>query len=264
MSVFNNDTRSGYEEIKSYYPTYYFDVKEMDANFRFAGWLADIMANGLELTVANQFVASMGEEMITRMEIFLSLTSNKSRPLEERRKMVSATLVGFGKMSGTRIKEIIKSFVDANVDVDFSDEYLTIVVARKGAEYTVLFMNDIESILSKLTPAHIARKIILKFSWPVIIQSRVKAWIFDFPICGTSPEDALIGAARSNQIRANVSESKLTFGYTFAGDSESGTYPDLSLLGQDRNNSLSANSTVSTYSLDYSACGTKYAGEEGL
>lgn len=264
MSVFNNDVRSGYEEIKSYYPTYYFDVKEMDANFKFSGWLADVMANGLELTVANQFVESMGEEMITRMEIFLSLTSNKSRPLEERRKMVSATLVGFGKMSGSRIKEVIKSFVDANVDVIFNDEYLTIVVARKAAEYTVIFMNDIESILGKQTPAHIARKIILSFSWPVVIQSSLKSRIFDFPICGTSPEDALIGVARSNQIKATASESKLTFGYTFSGDSEAGTYPDLTLLGQDIKNSLSANSTVSTYSLNYSACGTKYSGEEGL
>lgn len=264
MSVFNNDVRSGYEEIKSYYPTYYFDVKEMDANFKFAGWLTDIMANGLELTVANQFVTSMGEEMITRMEVFLSLTSNKSRPLEERRKMVSATLIGFGKISGSRIKEIIKSFVDATVDISFKDEYLTILVARKTTEYTVLFMNDIESILSKQTPVHIARKIILNFNWPVTIQSIFKSWIYDFPICGTTPEDALIGAVRRNQINTPVSETKLTFDFTFAGDSEAGTYPEITTLGEDMRNSLSTNSTVNAYSLDYTVCGTKFAGEEGL
>ena len=42
MLVFNNQQRSGYEEIASYSPRYYRSIKEMDAVFRLAGWIIEI------------------------------------------------------------------------------------------------------------------------------------------------------------------------------------------------------------------------------
>ena len=44
MLVYNNQQRSGYEEIASYSPRYYRRIKEMDAVFRLAGWIIDLMA----------------------------------------------------------------------------------------------------------------------------------------------------------------------------------------------------------------------------
>ena len=41
MEVFNNRQRSGYEEISSYSPKFYRQIKEMDAVYRFAGMNAD-------------------------------------------------------------------------------------------------------------------------------------------------------------------------------------------------------------------------------
>ena len=38
MEVFNNQQRSGYEEIVSYGPKWWAEFREMDANYRFAGW----------------------------------------------------------------------------------------------------------------------------------------------------------------------------------------------------------------------------------
>ena len=39
---------SGYEEIASYSPRYYRRIKEMDAVFRLAGWIIDLMAQDME------------------------------------------------------------------------------------------------------------------------------------------------------------------------------------------------------------------------
>lgn len=53
MLVFNNQQRSGYEEIASYSPRYYRSIKEMDAVFRLAGWLTDLMGSVILLSDVN-------------------------------------------------------------------------------------------------------------------------------------------------------------------------------------------------------------------
>ena len=62
MLVYNNQQRSGYEEIASYSPRYYRNIKEMDAVFRLAGWLLDLMAQNMEDMVAFQFLKYMDDE----------------------------------------------------------------------------------------------------------------------------------------------------------------------------------------------------------
>ena len=65
MEVFNNQQRSGYEEIVSYGPKWWTEFREMDANYRFAGWTLDLMAHWLERVVNNQFPANADERTIT-------------------------------------------------------------------------------------------------------------------------------------------------------------------------------------------------------
>lgn len=48
MIVFHNQQKTGYEEIVSYGPRFYPQIKEMDAIYRFAGWTVDQMAADLE------------------------------------------------------------------------------------------------------------------------------------------------------------------------------------------------------------------------
>lgn len=214
MSVFNNDYRSGYEEIKSYYPILYADVKEMDANLRFAGKLADMQASGLERLIINQFVATMEEHMITRLEAFLSLTVNTSRPLEERRKMVAASLIGYGKISGSRIKEIVSTFTKDHVDVNFTT-FITIKITRKNS--SVLYMTDLESVLNKRLPAHLAKKIIIELYVPVSVKQSIQSWNYDFPLTGTVPYTATLGESQSHGVGVDDGLSIASFDYIPCG-----------------------------------------------
>ena len=79
MLVFNNQQRSGYEEIASYSPRYYRSIKEMDAVFRLAGWLIDLMAQDMEDMVAFQFLKYMDDEALTRYEVFLGIAKDPNK-----------------------------------------------------------------------------------------------------------------------------------------------------------------------------------------
>ena len=96
MLVFNNQQRSGYEEIASYSPRYYRSIKEMDAVFRLAGRLIDFMAQDMEDMVAFQFLKYMNDEVLTRYETFLGIKKDESKTLDERKAYISAMLIGAG------------------------------------------------------------------------------------------------------------------------------------------------------------------------
>ena len=85
MEVFNNQQRSGYEEIASYGPKWWTEFREMDANYRFAGWTLDLMAYWMERVVNNQFPANADERTITTVfEPALGIEPEPDETLEER------------------------------------------------------------------------------------------------------------------------------------------------------------------------------------
>ena len=106
---FNNQQRSGYEEIASYSPRYYRSIKEMDAVFRLAGWLIDLMAQDMEDMVAFQFLKYMDDEALTSMKCFWELQKIRTKTLDERKAYINALLIGSGKLSADKIKSDCKT-----------------------------------------------------------------------------------------------------------------------------------------------------------
>ena len=153
MLVFNNQQRSGYEEIASYSPRYYRSIKEMDAVFRLAGWLIDLMAQDMEDMVAFQFLKYMDDEAHTRYEAFLGITKDPNKKAEERKSYINALLIGSGKLSADKIKAIVRQFVDCECDIELSgaELYINMTAQHNPDKY----MEDIRSLIKGKVPAHI-------------------------------------------------------------------------------------------------------------
>lgn len=158
--VFNNQQRSGYDELKSYYPLFYKNILEMDAIFQICGRMLDGMATSMEQAVLNRFVETMDEESTTRIEQFFYLSSNKNRPIEERKLVIMATLIGFGEISVTKIKSMINKFIDTEIEVNLQDEYLQISINKLSDSN--LYVDDILEIVGKRIPAHLATIIVFQ------------------------------------------------------------------------------------------------------
>ena len=153
MLVFNNQQRSGYEEIASYSPRYYRSIKEMDAVFRLAGWLIDLMAQDMEDMVAYQVLKYMDDEALSRYEAFLEIVKDPNKTLEERKAYINALLIGSGKLSADKIKAIIRQFVDCECSIELSGAELYINMTFKDDPSK--YMKDIRSLIKGKVPAHI-------------------------------------------------------------------------------------------------------------
>ncbi len=153
MIVFNNQQRSGYEEIASYSPRYYINIKEMDAVFRLAGWSVDLMAQDMEDMVAFQFLKYMDEEALTRYEAFLGIRKDPNKTAEERKAYINALLMSSGKLSADKLKAIIKQFVDCECSIELSGVELYINMVFKDNPST--YMGDIRNLVKGKVPAHL-------------------------------------------------------------------------------------------------------------
>ena len=151
MKIFYNDLRSGYEEVSSYGPSYWLEYKEMDAVYRLAGWMLDLMAHFLERIVGNQFVRFADDKTLTMFEQVLGLKPD-GLTIDERRRAVAAALLGYGKLSADDIIAIVKAYTGSDCTLAWDGIELKLVIDNTdaGISYPGLI-----AILSNRLPAHI-------------------------------------------------------------------------------------------------------------
>jgi hypothetical protein len=160
---YSNGFPTAYDELITFYPVFYRDVYEMDAILRANGKLADDLVANIDSVINNNFIRTADEATISRLEAFLWLTTNHFRTLDERKRLVYSFFVGFGKMSASKIMEIMTAFTDTPATVAFEpgdadgNNYLSIYIKRGTVER--LFFGDIDTILTRRIPAHLPYKL---------------------------------------------------------------------------------------------------------
>lgn len=268
MKLYENAYASNYEELKTYYPVWYRDVLEMDALWRVFGDQLDAIQKGVIQAVDNNFIDTADLETIIKLERFLYITYDGLRTLSERRRLVKSFLVGFGKMSAPAIREIVFAFTGDRADVtlepfDESGNNCLYIMAYRGDTET-LFLADLESVLRKKLPAHIQFQISIRFTLsPVVVETpRVLKSVFDYPLCGTRPEPALIGGVRGGMgVETQVSFVKSLIDYPPASESaKSGTLPEEATIGKSVVSDITGSVEIQSSFVDYVPCGTKFAG----
>lgn len=195
---YNRQFASNYEELISYYPRYYREVREMVAILKANGRLLDSVQDAIEQVYNNNFIDSMDEPTIRELEVFLSINLDKTRTLDERRRLVKSFFAGFGRVSATLLKEMIHAYTNADVDVKFEpfDEArnnMLYICFERGDEPT-LYMSDILELLSRKIPAHIAYTPLVTYKRATVVKSRCTHYVFDYDLTGTKPEIASKGA----------------------------------------------------------------------
>lgn len=158
-TVFNNQQRSGYEELLSYGPRFYKDFLEMDTNYRLGGYTLDVAAEGLEALMRNQFIDSADEETIERLEKWLGITTDSTSTLEERRARVMTYWNGTDKLSGSSIKRLAQTYSGSSTSPTVvMTTHLTITVPVD--EDSSVDLTDFLALIGKMIPTHIAYYII--------------------------------------------------------------------------------------------------------
>ena len=114
-----NRLPSVYDELITFYPDYYRRIKEMQAILQAQGALLDGLVSAIDLVIDNNFISTAHEDMIERLESYLGIAP-LSNDLEERRQYIMSYFVGFGHISASSLKLLIRTFTKEDSTVSFS------------------------------------------------------------------------------------------------------------------------------------------------
>lgn len=166
---YENGFESCYDELMKFYPVFYKDIFEMNEILKAYGSLTDAVQKNIEVMLEDNYIQTADEPTIARLENFLYINTDKTKSLDERRKLVLSFFVGFGKISASKIKSIIKNFTNSEADVQFrkSDEkgnnYLYVTCDR-GTEDN-LKVYDIADVLVRKIPAHVYLNLLIRYAF---------------------------------------------------------------------------------------------------
>lgn len=216
MEIFRNRERPNYEEIVSYGPRWLTEYREMDANYRYAGWTLDLMAYWLERIINNEFPAYADEKSISMWERVLRIEQDPSLSLEERRRVVEAYLAGPGKMSRSTIKALAVAYTGRECDVYWVGDRLR--VQFDSAEGINISVATLRKILQRRLPAHICyiinERVIIPLEHKELekfllkdINLRVRMVFFDAVLPGGMADYNLRTVLAVKGIRAMAEES---------------------------------------------------------
>lgn len=152
---FSNMEISGEEELSSYLPKFWLEIWEMQANNKFAGYTIDRMAKEIDILVKDRFFDSCTMEKLYDYESFLKIQSETAgMSIEDRRTQVKMKWNGDGKMTGRRIKEIVKGCLGCDCTVEFGSS--DIIIQMSLQDNAILYIKMLRDILCNSNiPAHL-------------------------------------------------------------------------------------------------------------
>lgn len=154
--IFGNLIVSGEDELNSYIPKFWKGILEMNANNYFAGYTLDRMAKDIQQMLYDRFFDSCSLAMLTRYEEFLKITNTDKMSVADRRAAVKMRWNGSGKMTGSRIRSIVKECCNCDCDVTFGSSQLIIDTIFKFEENPIIYVAIIRNMIENSTfPAHI-------------------------------------------------------------------------------------------------------------
>lgn len=215
------------EELLSFYPHFYRNVKELVAiNETMALQLDKIMDCGQKV-LDDSNITTADESIIKFFEDIIGIGYSSLRTLEERRRLVLVYYNMFGKASASKLKNAIGYYTQEDVAVSFNtkDEdgnYILEINCERG-NMNALFLEDIELLLKKIIPAHLLYRVGLKYSFAVVVGKKKQSYNYEYELCGTKPDIALLGDNDTISSVTEIVSSDYVMDYALCGTMTAGS-----------------------------------------
>lgn len=186
MEIFLNNTRPNYEEITSYGPKWLTEFREMDANYRYAGWTLDLAAFFMERIINNLFPEYADEQTIFMLEKILLIEYDTPYiDMEERRRTVATYFYGIGKLNRTSIISMAEQYTGCKCADVYWKKYVLYIAVEGDLDQAISWdynYNKLAKILKRRMPAHLGIGFESRFK-PVVIKNRENLFLKNITIC---------------------------------------------------------------------------------
>lgn len=162
MRFLDNTPDNYHEELKSYFPSWYGNVREMDAIWQISGEMLDELKQDAIRAIQNASLAACDMDTIRRIQDWAGISFNTGMSDEVLRVLFYLQVAGFGKCSRSKIIRLLRQLLGTEADVEFvpCDAYGNHVLRTLVdiGESEAWDPADIETLLERIVPAHLLRE----------------------------------------------------------------------------------------------------------
>lgn len=162
MRFLDNAPDSFYEELRSYFPSWYANVKEMDAIWHVTGEMLDQFKADLKAVAENLSIATYDTNTIRAIQDWAGASYNTEMSDEVIRTLFFLQIAGFGKCSRGKIIRLLHQLLDTEADVSLIDADLNrnqkLKIDIDISDTDNWDPDDIETLLERIVPAHLLRE----------------------------------------------------------------------------------------------------------
>lgn len=152
-------------ELFSYLPGYYESSRVIKADMNTKGYEMDALISAIDESL-DQFFVRTATWGLDEWEYELGITTDISKPIEQRRALVESKLRGAGKFTGHLVKNVAEAYDGGTVDVSFQPEAWSFTVKFIDTIGIPPNIDDLKSVIEEIKPAHL--KVIYEFSYLLI------------------------------------------------------------------------------------------------
>ncbi|WP_019636639.1 YmfQ family protein [Paenibacillus fonticola] len=138
-------------EMFSFLPGYYDSSRVMQADMNSKGEELDHLSRALD-EILDQFFVRTATWGLERWEAELGISTDLTKPIEERRAVVESKLRGTGKFSGQLVRNVMDSFIADGEVVFTPGEYKFRI---SFGERIPSRLGDFKSVIEEIKPAHL-------------------------------------------------------------------------------------------------------------
>lgn len=215
------------EKLIKMYPEFLRGIKEFTVIQEAAADILEEAADNVKIIINDSNLTTASESVIEFFEKLIGIKRSSLRTLEERRRLVLVYYNIFGKVSASKLKNAISYYTQEDVAVSFNtkDEdgnYILEINCERG-DMNALFLEDIELLLKKIIPAHLLYRVGLKYSFAVVIGKKRVSYNYDYELCGTKPDIALLGDNDTISSATEITSSDYVVDYALCGTMMAGS-----------------------------------------
>ncbi|MBU5441200.1 YmfQ family protein [Paenibacillus sp. MSJ-34] len=161
------------KEMFSYLPQYYETSRVMKANIDTQGAEMDLLRQAFDETLSQYFVrtATWGLNLWERE---LGLTTDSTKPIEQRRSVVESKLRGVGTVTVALIKSVAEAYDGGTVEVTEQPALYQFTVTFVDTRGIPPNLDDLKAGIDEIKPAHLAVE--YEFTYTTWAELRRTTW----------------------------------------------------------------------------------------
>lgn len=171
MKFYNKYFRNCYEELRTFYPSFYQNVYEMQQLLKAFGMLSDDLEATVEQTFLNNFILYADSQTLKIWENIFNISYSDNLPIEQRRRVVIGYINGEKHVGEPEIRSLFSTYKSDLQEITLENG--VVIINTYGA---IFDENNLLKTLLKILPAHLKTSITVHTNQ--IAQHSVK------PLCG--------------------------------------------------------------------------------